>query len=149
MFFLFIFIGFVLALVQGGFVRRKARDIGEKKLAVFGILLSLPGLLILGRAESTLALYAGLFFLACGSAIVIPCLTSLVSLYSPSDAQGKGLGIFRSLGALGRVFGPAAAGLLYWRYGSGFPYYVGAMFLIIPAVLLSFLPTPKYDEVEA
>ena len=42
--FMFIFIGLIIALVQGGYVRRKASQIGEKKMAMQGILFSIPGL---------------------------------------------------------------------------------------------------------
>ena len=34
--FMFIYIGFILALVQGGVVRRKASTVGEKKMALIG-----------------------------------------------------------------------------------------------------------------
>ena len=75
--------------------------------------------------------------------MVIPCLTSLVSLYTPADHQGRALGIFRSLGALGRVVGPICACLIYWKWGSSIPYYAGAVFLLIPMALVFLLPPLK------
>lgn len=134
--YMFVFIGFVLALVQGGFVRRKARSIGEKKLALIGMISTIPGLIVIGLADSGFLLYFGLFFLAVGSALIIPCLTSLVSLLSPKEVQGKALGIFRSLGALARVIGPIFASLCYWKYGSAYPYFIGSVFLIAPILVL-------------
>lgn len=141
--YMFIFIGFVLAMVQGGIVRRSASQVGEKKMALIGLISVLPGLVIIGMAQTTWLIYFGLFFLAVGSAMAIPCLTSLVSLYSPATEQGRSVGIFRSLGALARVIGPIGASLIYWRYGSAVPYYVGAAFLILPIILISQLPKPK------
>ncbi|MFI5391188.1 MAG: MFS transporter, partial [Bacteriovoracales bacterium] len=89
-------------------------------------------------------LYIGLFFLAIGSAIIIPCLTALVSLYTPHENQGKSIGIFRSLGALGRVVGPIFASLVYWKWGSASPYFWGTFLLVIPIMLVWFLPNlPK------
>ena len=44
---MFVFIGFVLVLVQGGFVRRMAPKLGEKKLAVAGLLCGVVAFLIL------------------------------------------------------------------------------------------------------
>ncbi len=140
--YMFIFIGFVLAMVQGGVVRRRAAVVGEKRMAVMGLISVLPGLVIIGLAQSTWAIYAGLFFLAVGSAMVIPCLTSLISLYTPAHEQGRSVGIFRSLGALARVIGPSAAALIYWRYGSAVPYFWGAAFLLLPILLISRLPAP-------
>jgi ferrochelatase len=143
---MFIFIGFVLAFVQGGVVRRKAHQVGEKKMALMGLVCLIPGLLSISFAHTTFPLFLGLFFLAVGSAMTIPCLTSLVSLYTPGKYQGEAIGVFRSLGALARVFGPLLACLLYWRGGSGAPYIVGAIFLIIPIIMVFKLPKMPKGE---
>jgi ferrochelatase len=141
--YMFIFIGFIIALVQGGYVRRKAGIIGEKSMSLRGLALLIPGLILIGLAESSFILYVGLAFLATGSSLIIPCLTSLVSIYTPSQYQGQSIGIFRSLGALARVIGPIVASITYWRYGSAVPYFSGAIFLLIPLYMLSKLPQPK------
>jgi MFS family permease len=141
--YMFIFIGFIIALVQGGYVRRKSRIVGEKNMAMQGLVLLIPGLLIIGYSHSSWGLYVGLFFLAVGSSLTIPCLTSLISLYTPPESQGRSIGIFRSLGALSRVIGPIAASLLYWKFGSSYPYIIGAAFLIIPLVMITKLPKPE------
>lgn len=144
--YMFIFIGLMIALVQGGVVRRKASDIGEKNMALMGLVLLIPGLLLISMAYSSWPLYAGLFFLSVGSAMIVPCLTALVSLYTPSQQQGQSLGVFRSLGALGRVFGPILASMIYWRYGSSTPYLLGSAFLLIPILLVASLPRPKEKQ---
>ncbi len=141
--YMFIFIGLVLALVQGGYVRRKAHTVGEKRMALQGLVTIIPGLILIGMASSSWLVYAGLFFLAIGSSLVIPCLTSLVSMYSPAQSQGHVIGVFRSLGALARVFGPIVASLVYWRYNSAAPYYLGSVFLIIPILMIARLPKPQ------
>ena len=140
--YMFIFIGFVIALVQGGFVRRKAGELGERKVALMGLICLVPGLIAIGLAESSLLLYVGLFFLATGSSMAIPCLTSLVSLYTPANQQGHSIGIFRSLGALARVIGPIIASIIYWKYGSSSPYFIGSAFLVLPIILVSLLKKP-------
>lgn len=144
--YMFIFIGVILALIQGGYVRRKAHQVGEKKMALQGLIAVIPGLFILSKAHSTLALYGGLFFLAIGSAMIVPCLTSLVSLYTPSQEQGRSLGIFRSLGALARVVGPFLASIIYWRADATILYQIGAIFLIFPILMISRLPAPTFDK---
>jgi ferrochelatase len=141
--YMFIFIGLWIALIQGGVVRRRAHDVGEKKMAVMGLALIVPGLLSIALTQSVWLLYVGLFFLSVGSAMVIPCLTTLVSFYTPANQQGQSIGIFRSMGALGRVFGPILASMIYWRFGSAAPYYLGAMALLIPLILVQTLPNPK------
>ena len=102
---MFLFVGFVLAFVQGSYVRRRSAAIGPQRMAIHGLIITAPGLMLLGSAHTTAMLYAGLFFMAVGSAQVIPCLTALASLYAPANEQGRVLGVFRSLGALARGVG--------------------------------------------
>jgi hypothetical protein len=104
----------------------------------------LPGLLVVGLAPTRAVLYLGLTFLSVGSAMVIPCLTTLISLYSPGNRQGEVIGVFRSLGALARVIGPLSMAIIYWKYGSSFPYFIGALILLIPLYLISRLPMLRH-----
>lgn len=143
--YIFIYIGFIIAFVQGGVVRRKAATIGEKKMAIMGLFSLIPGLLFIAFTQSVPVLYLGLFFLAVGSAMVIPCLTTLVTLYTPQEEQGRSVGIFRSLGALARVAGPIFAAVIYYRFGSSSPYIIGSIFLLIPIYMISKLPKPSKD----
>lgn len=142
---IFVYVGFLIALVQGGVVRRKAHVFGEKNMAFIGLLAVVPGLLLISQAYTSFMLYFGLSFLAFGSALSIPCLTSLASLYTPADAQGHALGVFRSLGALARVVGPLVASVLYWKYGSSSPYIAGVAFLFLPIALVFTLPPVSKD----
>jgi MFS family permease len=110
-----------------------------------GLFALIPGLILIALAESVFMLYAGLFFLAIGSSMVIPCLTALVTLYTPASEQGHSVGIFRSLGALARVAGPIFAAVVYYRFGSSSPYLIGSIFLLIPIYMVTKLPaTPKH-----
>ena len=139
--YIFIYIGFIIAFVQGGVVRRKASTVGEKKMALIGMFALIPGLLLIAQAFSSGMLYSGLFFLAVGSAMIMPCLTSLVTLYTPSEEQGRSVGIFRSMGALARVVGPIASAIAYYKYGAWSPYVFGSAFLLLPIYLLAKLPS--------
>jgi MFS family permease len=80
--------------------------------------------------------------------MIMPCLTSLVTLYTPSEEQGRSVGIFRSMGALARVVGPIVAAVAYYKYGAWAPYVFGSAFLIMPIMMLSKLPN-KPPEVNA
>ena len=139
---MFVFIGLVLVLMQGGYVRRKASVIGERKMAFRGLIFLMPGLALLGFAQGNLLLYLGLFFMAVGSAQVIPCLTTLASQYAPPEEQGRVTGVFRSLGALARALGPIVACFLYWKVGSLSFYLVGTAFIVLPLILVRSLPAP-------
>lgn len=145
--YMFVFIGFIIGMVQGGYVRRKAHAVGERKMGFQGLVCVIPGLVLLAFAQSAWMLYSGLFFLSVGSAMSIPCLTTLASFYAPSHMQGQSLGIFRSLGALGRVIGPIYASLVYWKFGSISAYLIGAALIILPALVVRSLPEPEMGKV--
>lgn len=140
---MFIYVGLLIALVQGGLVRRLAPRVGEKRLAILGLAIVIPGLAILAFADRAWVLFVGLTPMAVGSGFAIPSLTALVSLYSPPERQGAALGTFRSLGALSRAVGPLAASVAYWRFGPSVPYLAGAALLIVPIVLAATLPRPR------
>ncbi|MCH2585134.1 MAG: MFS transporter [Planctomycetes bacterium] len=147
MMWIFIFVGLIIALVQGGIVRRMAPKMGEKKVALYGLILLVPGLLVTGTASTIGLFYLGLAFLAVGSALATPCLTALASLYTPAHRQGEVLGTFRSLGALSRAVGPIIACAAYWKLGSVSPYYGATALVIIPILLaLGLPPAPKREN---
>jgi len=140
---MFVFVGFVIAFVQGGIVRRVSPKYGERAVARTGILLVAPGFLLIGSADSASTLYGGLTLMAIGSALVMPCLSALVSRYAPAKDQGLALGSFRSMGSLSRAIGPVIGAVLYWKLGSSAPYIAGAAALSIPFLLSLKLPEPK------
>jgi MFS family permease len=146
---LFVFIGFILSMVQGGYVRRKAASVGENVVTNKGLLILIPGLIIVGLAglwKSSFVLYVGLFFMAVGSAMVIPCLTALVSLYTPASDQGRILGVYRSAGAFARTVGPIMGGILYWKFTYIAPFIAAAAIVIIPLLIIKKLPKIKSSE---
>tara|TARA_R110002096_G_scaffold125434_1_gene270949 strand:- start:383 stop:1711 length:1329 start_codon:yes stop_codon:yes gene_type:complete len=134
---MFVAVGLTIAVVQGGFVRRLAPKLGERKLGLFGMALTVPGFLLVGFAHSSAMMYAGLFPLAAGSACVMPSLSALVSHLAPEDRQGLALGIFRSLGSMSRAIGPLLGGLLFFGFGSSSPYVTAAVVMVLPLMLLA------------
>jgi MFS family permease len=144
---MFVAVGLTIALVQGGFVRRLAPRLGERKLGLLGMALTLPGFLLVGFAHSKAMLYAGLFPLAAGSGCVMPSLSALVSHLAPADRQGLALGIFRSLGSMSRAIGPVLGGLLFFGLGSSSPYVAAAVVVTLPVWLLVGVTGPRPENV--
>ncbi len=137
-----LFAGVILAGMQGGYVRRMSGRIGPRRMAFHGLAFTIPGLVIVGSASHPWMAFAGLGFMAVGSAQVIPCLTALVSNYAAADEQGRILGVFRSLGSLARALGPLVACAIYWRLGGATAYYVVAVLMVVPLLLARSLPEP-------
>ncbi len=139
---MFVFIGLILVLVQGGIVRRLASPVGEKRLAIAGIAFGVAAFLALAIAMQLGLFFGALALMAFSIGLVSPTLSALVSLYSSESDQGANLGIFRSAGSLARAIGPLTAAFVYFIYGSQSAYFFGALVVIIPLVMALKLPKP-------
>ena len=139
---MFVFIGFVLIIVQGGIVRRLAGPVGEKRLAVAGIACGIAAFLILAIALNLGLFFGALALMAFSIGLVSPTLSALVSLYTKDEEQGAAIGVFRSAGSLARAIGPLLAAFAYFAYGSKSAYLFGAIIVILPFILALKLPKP-------
>ena len=92
-------------LIQGVILRRINHNY-YNHLLLSGIILVIPAFIIVGYSTTLTGLYLGLIPYAYSSAIVIPSLSTTFSSYGHSSQKGILLGIFRSIGALARAFGP-------------------------------------------
>lgn len=140
---LFVFIGLVLVLVQGGIVRRLATPVGEKRLALAGLLCGVAAFLALAMANALGPFFGALALMAFSIGLTSPTLSALVSLYSSDADQGANLGVFRSAGSLARAIGPLLAAFVYFIYGSQSAYLFGAVIVVIPLVMALKLPKPE------
>ena len=131
----FVYVGVVIALVQGGLIGRLNHAYGERRLAIAGAVLMCASLLGLPLAPALLPGMVVLGVLALGQGLASPTLSSLLSQETDADEQGGILGIGQSLSALARAIGPLLAGWLFDR-GEATPYIVGAALAILGAWLL-------------
>jgi MFS family permease len=138
-----VFGGVISILTQGLLVRRFVPRLGEKRSALLGLGVIAAGFAFLGIAGSSASAYAAVALVSIGSGFANVAFSSLISLYSPADEQGKVLGIFRSLGSLARAIGPLAAGVIFWWYGSLFTYILGSVLLLVPLAAGLRLPQPE------
>nr|CAB3263791.1 major facilitator superfamily domain-containing protein 10-like [Phallusia mammillata] len=139
---MFALLGFIMALVQGGYIRRKMEG-KEKQLAIRGMTCLIPGFAIVGLSTSSWMLYVGLTLFAFAAASVVPCLSSLTASHGLESEKGRVMGILRSLGALARATGPICASASYWLIGSRVTYVVGGILLVLPLLLLHRLQVHK------
>uniref|UniRef100_A0A183BJI6 MFS domain-containing protein n=1 Tax=Globodera pallida TaxID=36090 RepID=A0A183BJI6_GLOPA len=85
--------------------------------------------------DNNLSLYTGLLLYSVASATVVPFLTTLFSQQCEESQKGVCLGAFRSIGALARACGPLVGSLLFWLLGPTLSYGIGAVGLIVPAIM--------------
>jgi multidrug resistance protein len=131
--YLFAFLGLISAAVQGGLVRRLVPRFGEVRLIRASGVPFVVGLLLLAWSPSLGWTWVGLSLLAIGYGGTLPSVLGLVSRVSPPGIQGGVLGIGQSVGSLGRIMGPAAAGAAL-DVSIGLPYVFGAAIAFLGAV---------------
>merc|ERR1712071_654894 len=133
-----LFVGLVMAFLQGGLVRR-VQPGKEKLLAMIGLAVIIPSFFIIGLASNTTVLYLGLATYSFGSAIIFPSLTAMTAAYGRADQKGAVMGTLRSLGSLARGVGPLASSFAFFVYGAELCYGLGACALLVPLFLLARL----------
>lgn len=129
--YLLIVVGVTATIIQGGLIGRLVARFGERRLLTTGALLTTASFLaipIVGAYAPYVCMLPVSFLMACGTGITNPSLMSLLSRAVDRDEQGEVLGLGQSLSALGRVLGPASAGMLFTVSPSA-PFLVGAVLL--------------------
>jgi MFS family permease len=144
--YLFGFIGFMSALMQGLLFRRLAPRIGSKPLAIAGFALLAPGFALIALVDGHPGLgllVLGVTVLGAGTGLVFPALNTLVSLAAGERNQGLALGSFRSASALGRAIGPMIAAIAYFTWSPAAPYWIGALGILVPLGLVTLVATKR------
>jgi len=139
--YLFVFLGVVTALVQGGMVGRLARRVGEVPLMVLGSLLLALGLGTLPLAPGAPpgwllpALLASLALIAAGTGLVTPSVAGFVSRATGPESQGRALGLLQSTTASARIVGPIAYGVVSDLGGVRSPFVIASAMALAAMVL--------------
>lgn len=144
----YIFVGCILVVVQGGLIGPLARWLGERKLVLVGLFLSAMGLLTLGIFASEIILYISLIFIFVGMALFNASSMSLASHEAEEHEKGAVLGVVQSMQALGRSFGPMVAGVMY-DFHQTVPFIIGGAMVILLLVLFIRLTRQLHKQEEA
>lgn len=128
---LYLFSGILMSLIQGGYIRRIESG-KEASITLLGLATIIPSFVFMGLSTSVGQIYGSLTLYSFSSAVVVPCLTTIVSSHSPPNERGTVMGTFRSIGALARAMGPFVASFVFWSFGPTICYCCGAIALLIP-----------------
>jgi MFS family permease len=132
----FLFMGVIVAAIQGGLIGRLAKAVGEKTLVTIGTASYTLGLALVPSVWRVPMLYAVAFFISIGTGLCYPSLTSMVTKASPPNEHGSMLGIAAGVGSLARFIGPIFMGFLYDLAQARGAFYGGAV-LTAAAFLVS------------
>ncbi|AKT43106.1 MFS transporter [Chondromyces crocatus] len=138
---LYAFSGLVGGMVQGGFIGRMAKKMGEHRLALGGFVLMMVGYACLGALFTLPALLAVVAVSSIGSAVVRPALTTLLTKSVGPHEQGAVLGVSQSLSCMALITGPLLANSLIGR-GELAAYGIAAAVFAAAGVLLGAQPPP-------
>lgn len=138
---MFVYIGMIMVILQGGLIGRLSKKFGEKRLINCGCLLVAAGFLLTPVGTAILILAFALALFSIGSGLNSPSNQSILSKLVPSDQSGGVLGVGHSLSTLGRILGPIAGGAAFQYLGMGSPYIIGAVCMILAFVFSLFLPS--------
>jgi DHA1 family tetracycline resistance protein-like MFS transporter len=114
---LFVFVGVIGAVIQGGLIGRLVKRFGEMSLVVAGVLLFAVSLFVIPFVGPrtgllTLLLVGGTF--AVGNSLSGPALMGLASKSVGRGEQGGALGVTQSVASLARAIGPLISSALIY-----------------------------------
>jgi MFS transporter, DHA1 family, tetracycline resistance protein len=115
--YIFMYVGIIGALIQGGLIGRLAKRYGELPLSLVGTFLFALSLFAIplmspGVGLAALLVVGGLFGL--GNSLTMPTLQTLVSKSAGAGEQGGVLGVTQSVASLARTVGPTVASWLIY-----------------------------------
>ena len=108
-----------------------SRKIGERGMVMMALCFLSAGMFTLAMSSEAVQAFIGMCIIAMGFSTITPAMSGLTSLSAPANAQGVALGLVQSSGSLGRVIGPALAGVLYDFSGPSSPFWVAGVTLLI------------------
>lgn len=141
-------LGIVVALVQGGVVRKLAPAIGDRAMSLWGI--GLMGIsLVLAPVFADLSwLIVMLTVCAVGRGLAQPGMLAVVSATGTPEEAGRIMGLYQSSASLGRAAGPILGGALYAAVHVTAPFFSAGAILLASA-LWWLSVRPKADAIPA
>lgn len=127
---LLLFMGIVGVLVQGVLLSKITGVLGEKNTLLIGALLNCIALPLFSSSKTYLAFVLTAIPMAVGSALINPCVSSLVSKEADDDRRGEVFGVSQSLASLARVFGPFS-GLSAFGVFPSLPFFIASVLYLL------------------
>ena len=142
-FVLYAYVGLILSIGQGVLVRRMLPRIGERRMALIGVVLMTIGFSLVGitglKILPGMALWFILPIIVIGFSAVTPSLQSMLSQAASSEEQGAVLGTGQSLSSLARILGPSL-GIPLLLKSTSLPYFLGALLILGGGALIRRMP---------
>lgn len=125
--YMFAYLGFLTAFVQGGLIRPLVKRFGERPLVIFGLVTVAAGFASIALAPTVFALYAAVAIVALGQGLASPSVQGLISRLTSDDEQGSIFGVLTSASTLARMINYVFANFLLDRYGASAPFFEASL----------------------
>jgi len=143
----FAYVGVIMVLTQGYFIRKWVPKFGEKKLLFFGVSAMAVAFVGIGLSHSIAILAVVMTILAVGNGCMRPPIMGISSVVAKDSEQGFVMGLMQSMSAIGRIVGPPVGGLFYGAISHSAPFFASGVlcFGALGLLLLNFtkLPDPQ------
>lgn len=139
---LFAYLGIIVAVIQGGMLRRWSKRIDGRRLLTAGLVF-----VLLGLAGMALSFHLGVLLLAlaleaAGASLTTPILSSMLSEAAGARSQGVAFGLSQGIGSLGRFIAPVVGGWLFATHITT-PIW-GALGIAVVAAIVFFAFVPRH-----
>jgi DHA1 family tetracycline resistance protein-like MFS transporter len=149
-------VGLLVGIVQGVLIRFINPKLGNEKSVYIGIALYALGLLLFAFASSTWMMFVFLIPYCLGG-ISGPALQSLISVHVPKNEQGELQGSLTSIMSVTSIVGPLIMTSLFAYftkpsnpiYFPGSSFLLGAVFMVISAVIAYFVLRTETEQIKA
>ena len=145
----FAYVGIIMVLTQGYFIRQWIPRFGEKKTLLFGLMAMSLGFWMIGLSFHVFTLGLAMTLLAVGNGCMRPPVVGLTSVITDEKQQGYVLGVMNSMGAVGRIIGPVTGGWLYQEFSEQVPFFTSGVLALISvflfALIVRSLPNPQSE----
>lgn len=132
----FAYIGVVMMLTQGYFIRKWMPKYGEPLVLAVGLASFAVSLFGIAAAGSIVAMTIAMTLLALGNGMMRPPNLGIISLVTPATEQGASMGVTNSLASLGRIIGPAVGGYLYSWMSPAAPFVSAGLVAVVAIVIM-------------
>jgi MFS transporter, DHA1 family, tetracycline resistance protein len=123
-------LGIVSVGLQAGAAGRLARRFSSRQIVTAGLAIQGAGFIALSQSSSTLWVILSVMIIATGFGVFNPALQTLTAAQTGPHDRGMVLGLTQGASSLGRVIGPATAGLMYQTLGPSSPFLAGAAIIV-------------------
>jgi len=141
------FAGVVMVIMQLKAIGPLSKRFGELNLITAGCFIYAAGLALVATSNGIPQLLVAQIFLPIGLSIVNPSLSSLISKECADTERGVVMGLYQSVGSLGRGMGPIYSGTLFGQISIYAPY-IYSIASMVPVLGLIYVVRMRGKDAE-